>query len=317
MSLTVPTDRQSRYLEVIERRQPVIINNMDGADEFVEDSSEETTSRLLENSFGYARSWLGVPLMVKDRTIGVLRVDHTQLNHFTEQDAQLVLAFANQAAVAIENARLYERAQNLAVLEERQRLARELHDSVSQALYGIALGTRTARGLIDRGDNQIEDLAAPLDYVLTLADAGLVEMRSLIFELRPESLEVEGLIAALHKQADALQARNQIEVQTEILCDEPEIPLNKKESLYRVAQEALHNTTKHAHASKVSLRLSQENSHLDLEIADDGIGFDPQKEYPGHLGLKSMRERIEKLGGELIIDSAPKQGTRVRASIPV
>ena len=314
LSLAVPVNLPTGYQEVIRRRQPVIFNDAQNSVE-VHNNPQDAVSGLLDEHFGYARSWLGVPLMVKDRTIGVLRVDHIEPEHFNEQDAQLVLAFANQAAVAIENARLYERAQSLAVLEERQRLARELHDSVSQALYGIALGARTARSMIDRPGGQ-RDLAAPLDYVLSLADAGLVEMRALIFELRPESLEAEGLIAALNKQAEALRARDQIDVQTEF-CEEPSISLNKKESLYRVAQEAMHNTTKHARASRVTLKLAIDDSLLALEIADNGIGFDPSQEFPGHLGLRSMRERIEGLGGHLSIDSELQKGTRVRAAIPL
>jgi PAS domain S-box-containing protein len=314
LSLAVPVNLPTGYQEVIRRRQPVIFNNAQNSIE-VHNNPQGAVSELLDEHFGYARSWLGVPLMVKDRAIGVLRVDHIEPEHFNEQDAQLVLAFANQAAVAIENARLYERAQSLAVLEERQRLARELHDSVSQALYGIALGARTARSMIDRPGGQ-QDLAAPLDYVLSLADAGLVEMRALIFELRPESLEAEGLIAALNKQAEALHARDQIDVQTEF-CEEPSISLNKKESLYRVAQEAMHNTTKHARASRVTLKLAIDDSMLGLEIADNGIGFDPNQEFPGHLGLRSMRERIEGLGGQLSIDSELQKGTRVRATIPL
>ncbi len=346
LSLSVPASLPSGYQEVIRRRQPVIFNSVgydgvgehdgvelhDGAGEINGTEAKADAApgavaqgdlagpgdvtEALDEYFGYARSWLGVPLMVKDRTIGVLRVDHVEAEHFNEQDAELVLAFANQAAVAIENARLYERAQNLAVLEERQRLARELHDSVSQALYGIALGTRTARSLVDRTGIDGQELAAPLDYVLSLAEAGLVEMRALIFELRPESLEVEGLVAALNKQAEAMQARDQIDVETEF-CEEPPIGLNKKESLYRVAQEAMHNTTKHARATRVTLRMAVDDGVLALEITDNGIGFDPDQDFPGHLGLRSMRERIEGLGGQLSITSAPEQGTQVRASLPM
>ncbi|MCB0222382.1 MAG: histidine kinase, partial [Anaerolineae bacterium] len=124
----------------------------------------------------------------------MLELGHCQPNFYTARHVDLALAFANQAAIAIENARLYEQAQSLASLEERRHLARELHDSVSQALYGIALGTRTARMLLDRDPTK---LAEPLDYIMNLAEAGLTEMRALIFELRPEILESEGLVGAL------------------------------------------------------------------------------------------------------------------------
>lgn len=139
----------------------------------------------------------------------------------------------------------------LAQEEERRHLARELRDSVSQALYGISLGVHTARLQLDHDP---KELAESLDYVLELADAALIEMRALIFELRPESLETEGLVTALSKQAAALRARQGIIVQVD-LGGEPDVALEVKQDLYRIAQEALHNTVKHARASQVELRM--------------------------------------------------------------
>ncbi|HOA24416.1 MAG: PAS domain S-box protein [Chloroflexi bacterium] len=263
-------------------------------------------------------SWLGVPLIVRDRVVGVLALAHGESNRYSSTTADLVMAFANEAAVAIENARLYVEAQDAAAIKERQKLARELHDSVSQALYGIALGARTARTVLARagdGTPVASQLTEPLDYILSLAEAGLAEMRALIFELRPESLQKEGLVAALGKQAAAIQARHQIEVDT-VLGDEPDVLLNVKETLYRVAQEALHNVTKHARASRVDLALREADGMLTLEIRDDGQGFDTGGDFPGHLGLRSMRERVEGVGGTLEIESAPGEGTCVRARLP-
>ena len=215
--------------------------------------------------------------------------------------------------IAVENARLLVEVRGKAALEERQRLARELHDSVSQALYGIALGAKTARTLLDRDSTKV---ASPLDYILSLADAGLAEMRALIFELRPESLEREGLVAALEKQAAALRARHEIKVETD-LCNEPDAPLEIKEALYRIAQEALHNIVKHAHASSVRIRMRCSPENVTLDVSDDGIGFEPEGDFPGHLGLHSMRERTERLGGTLAVESAPGKGTQIRAWIPI
>ena len=215
--------------------------------------------------------------------------------------------------IAVENARLLVEVRGKAALEERQRLARELHDSVSQALYGIALGAKTARTLLDRDSTKV---ASPLDYILSLADAGLAEMRALIFELRPESLEREGLVAALEKQAAALRARHEIKVETD-LCNEPDAPLEIKEALYRIAQEALHNIVKHAHASSVRIRMRCSPENVTLDVSDDGIGFEPEGDFPGHLGLHSMRERTERLGGTLAVESAPGKGTQIRAWIPM
>jgi signal transduction histidine kinase len=242
----------------------------------------------------------------------MLTLHHREKDYYSPRQVELALAFANQAAVAIENARLYKQSQQLAALEERQRLARELHDSVSQALYGIALGARTARTLLDRDPSK---LAEPLDYVLSLADAGLAEMRALIFELRPESLEMEGLVAALTKQADSLRARHHLEIN--VVCgEEPPAPLAVKEALYRIAQEALHNIVKHAHARRVEVRLEWADEGVQLEIKDDGLGFDTDSDFPGHLGLRSMRERAERLGGLFSVESESDQGACVHVEIP-
>jgi len=202
-----------------------------------------------------------------------------------------------------------EQRARLAALEERQHLARELHDSLSQSLYGIALGAHTAFTWLDSDRSKVVEA---LDYVLSLADVGLTEMRALIFDLRPESLAVDGLVTALAKQSAAVHARNAIEMRTD-LCDEPDVPLETKEAIYRIAQEALHNAVKHAQAGRLDLRLCRSGESIVLEISDDGVGFDPTTAFPGHLGLRSMVERATRLGGTLEIHSAPGNGTRVRA----
>ncbi len=220
---------------------------------------------------------------------------------------------------ALENASRYENVQHSAALEERQRLARELHDSVSQALYGIQLGATTAHEMLTSDTDEQDlrsELAEPLDYVVSLADAGLAEMRALIFDLRPESLETEGLVVGLNKQIASLRARHGIAVEAD-LCQEPDITLELKETLYRIAQEALHNTVKHAQASQVDLRLGCDENAVVMEIRDNGKGFEANASYPGHLGLRSMRERAERLGGDLTVESAPDAGTRVTVRIPI
>jgi PAS domain S-box-containing protein len=254
-----------------------------------------------------------LPLASRHRTVGAIFFCYLP-GHEPGEDEQVFLrAVADQTAVALENARLFAEARGKAALEERQRLARELHDSVSQALYGIALGAKTARKLVDQNPQLVAD---PLDYVLTLAEAGLAEMRALIFELRPESLETEGLVAALEKQAAALRARHEIEVETS-LCDEPGASPEVKDALYRIAQEALHNTVKHARAGSVKIEMGCVPGQITLEVTDDGVGFDAGGDFPGHLGLRSMRERAGRLGGTLELESSPGGGTVVRARIPI
>jgi PAS domain S-box-containing protein len=298
--------------EILCRGEPVIVDNVRNATPLAQ-AYREAVGELLETPFRYIRSWVAVPLKLKERVIGMLSASHSQPGYYTLHHADLALAIANQAAIAIENARLYAQAQDLAALEERQKLARELHDSVSQALYGIALGLHTARLQLDRDPGALPE---SLDYLLSLADAALAEMRALIFELRPESLEREGLAAALAKQGVALQARHELVVSTD-LCDEPDLPLRTKQELYRIAQEAMHNTVKHARASEVVLRLQQTADGMTMEVQDDGVGFDTTASFPGHLGLHSMCERVTNLGGTFQVASTPGAGTRICVRIPM
>ena len=258
-------------------------------------------------------SMLALPLRTSERVVGALNVFGRPDKPFGERDIALMTLFVQQVAVAIENARLYEGAQALAVLEERQRLARELHDSVSQALYGIARGARTARALADRDSARV---VGPIDYVLSLAEAGLTEMRALIFELRPESLATEGLGAALGKMADAIRVRHRLAVSLD-LCDELAAPLPTKEALYRIAQEATNNAIKHARAGQLSIRLDCDETGYLLAVRDDGIGFDPQADFADHFGLTSMRERAGRLGGRLTVASIPGAGTTITVRLPL
>jgi signal transduction histidine kinase len=208
---------------------------------------------------------------------------------------------------------LYEQAQELASLQERQHLARELHDSVSQALYGISLGAHTAQEALESDPEQTK---ASLTYVIELTEAGLAEMSALIFELRPESLETEGLVVALTKQVTVLRTRYQLTVDVS-LDEEPDLSLEIKQTLYRTAQEALHNIVKHARASIVTLQLARQDNEICLQVYDNGRGFDPTDSFPGHFGVRSMQERTTKMGGTLTIESAPGQGTCIKVRVPV
>ena len=258
-------------------------------------------------------SMIEIPVFSTDgQPLGFFSVAYTTEHHFDDSEQRLLAALADRAAVAISNAELYERSQRVASLEERQRLARELHDSVSQALYGIALGARTARTQLDRNPAAAVE---PVDYVLSLAEMGMAEMRALIFELRPESLESEGLVAAIRKQSEAVQARHGVQIET-ALCEEPDVPLPVKEAAYRIAQEALHNVIKHSGASQVRVALTPIDGGVQLDVSDNGKGFDTGGEFPGHLGLASMRERAAKSGGQLEIRSREGTGTQVTATFP-
>lgn len=258
-------------------------------------------------------SLLLTPVIYGNKALGVLLLGYPLGIDPDPEERKFIEAVADQTALVIENARLYRRASAAAALEERQRLARELHDSVSQALYGIALGARTARRRI--GDDGPANVLEPLDYVLSLAEAGLTEMRALIFELRPESIATEGLVAAIGRQVAATQARYGVRV-TATLADEPDVSLDVKEALYRIAQESMHNTVKHARATNITVKLAHEPDEVRLEVQDDGQGFDPTGEFPGHLGLRSMQERARDIGGTFEIESAPGKGTKITLRVP-
>jgi PAS domain S-box-containing protein len=305
-------DYMTVIVDIIERGEPVIIEDIRG-DTPLARAYRQHAPDLMDTRFSYIRGWMAVPMIVRDRVISMLVLASSQPGYYTPGHAGLAMAFGQQAGIAIENARLYEQAQRTAALEERQRLARELHDSVSQALYGIGLAAQTARALVERAP---AESIRPLDYVVSLAQTAMAEMRALIFELRPESLENEGLVAALGKQASALSARHGIPIDA-ALGAEPDLPLAGKECLYRVAQEALHNAIKHARPARVQLRLGGTGGQVTLEVHDDGRGFNTGASFPGHLGLASMQERTAKLAGRLEVESAPGEGTTVRAVVPL
>ena len=304
--------------EALEGQKPLIIEDV-RKDTWLTQVFRQAFGEYLNGEMAYVRCWVGVPLAVQERLIGWLCLHHSQPKAYAQHHAGLAQTIANQAATAIENARLYGQARRLAALEERQRLARELHDSVSQVLYGVGLGARTSQALVDRAPIAPElkaSLAEPLDYILSMAEAGLAEMRALIFELRPDSLEREGLVAALTRQAAALRARHNLEVLTDF-CEELPLSFEETEALYRIAQESLNNIVKHAQAERVSIRLGVTQGEIKLELTDDGVGFDPDAQYAGQMGLRSMRERAAQIGGSLEIESQPGQGAVIRARIPV
>jgi signal transduction histidine kinase len=253
-----------------------------------------------------------VPLRLQGRISGVLSCYTVSDQPLPEPELRLLTTIADQVAVAVENARLEAQARCHAAQEERARLARELHDSVSQAIYGIALGVRTALTLLERDPTRA---AAPLEHVLPLAEAALTEMRALIFDLRPDALEAEGLVMALEKQAAALRARHGLAVHLHAGA-EPSASLAAKEALYHIAREALHNTVKHAHAGVVDLNLYADGDDLVLEIRDDGVGFNPHLVPSEHLGLHGMQQRAIQAGGRLEVQSTAGQGTRIRVQVP-
>ncbi len=298
---------------------------------------------------GAVAAW---PLLRESTAIGAMCCHFPPGRDPGEADITLLEVIAGHASCAVENDRQRAAAQDKAVHEERHRISRELHDSVSQALYGIALGARTAREMLERDIDSAEpaagragpashaeapgridpeaghetagevvdlaeltELAEPIEYIRRLADAAIAETRILLCRLRPESLETGGLVAALTQHVETLRARYGIATEAK-LDAEPETTPEAKHALYRIAQESLHNVAKHSQARNVRLHLLNEPGAVTLTVADDGVGFDCKGSFPGHLGLLSMRERAREVGGTLNVDSRPGQGSRIRARIP-
>jgi PAS domain S-box-containing protein len=261
---------------------------------------------------------VAVPMMYRDEQIGVLA---SYLPHRKLEASELAFhtAIADQTAVAVQNARLLVQAHDKARLEERQRLARELHDSVTQALFSISLIARSAEVVMQREGGGSPQVMEKLSDLRQLTQGALAEMRALIFELRPGALEEEGLLEALRKHAAAVEGREMIKV--EYTCPPPnELPRLKpaaEESLYRIAQEALHNVVKHAKANRVELCITADVERLELRITDDGVGFDPAQVKAGHMGLGTMGDRTRALNGEYRVESTPGKGTTIRVSIPL
>jgi signal transduction histidine kinase len=199
------------------------------------------------------------------------------------------------------------------VVEERTRLARDLHDSVTQSLFSASMLAQTAQRLWKSDPDKAKER---LDRASELCSGALAEMRALIFELRPDAIREEGLVSALRKHAAARQARDGIAVEV-LPNDERRLPPEVEEAAYRIAREALHNVVKHARAANAWVRLDFATDRLLLAVRDDGQGFDPLARIGRGLGLTSMRERAEELGGPLTLESEPGIGSTVRAEIPV
>ena len=253
---------------------------------------------------------LAVPLHVNGEVIGVLDVVN-KAGGFTAEDVPILSLFANQAAMAIEHARLQRQAEQLAVLAERQRLARELHDSVTQSLYSVTLYANAAVLALAAGKSDVA--AGYLQELQETAQEGMRDMRLLIFQLHPPVLEAEGLVAALQARLAAVEGRAGL--QTEFRIEgERRLPVTIEEELYWIAQEALNNVRKHAVAQHVTVHLHFAAASVCLEVQDDGVGFDPQvvrSEGRGGGGLRSIAERTVRVGGKLTYESKPGEGTRV------
>lgn len=253
------------------------------------------------------QSWMWVPLAVKNRIIGGVGVAHQQRGFFTPHHADLALSVANQAAITMINAELYGHAQELAVLEERQRLARNLHDAVNQSLFSAGLIAEVLPRLWERDQ---EAARRSLEDLRKLTRGAMAEMRALLAELRPSTLIDAELRDLLLLLGNAFSGRTNIPA-TVTVKGQGLLPAEVQVAVYRLCQEALNNVAKHAEASSVEIVLKQDESSIALNIRDNGQGFDPEQVESGHYGLSMMRERAEAVNAQLSIMSQPGQGTEL------
>jgi two-component system nitrate/nitrite sensor histidine kinase NarX len=306
MPLRVRLDGPATLGALLNGQRPQRIADLHSADppaQFLRSLLDEQAAVLLEG----ARSWMWVPLAVKGEVIGGIGIAHAKADAFTRHQANLALTMANQAAIAMLNARLYEQAQTLATLEERQRLAQNLHDAVNQSLFSASLIAEVLPRLwekdADEGRQSLEDLRR-------LTRGAMAEMRSLLAELRPLVLTDSELGDLLRQLGDALAGRTNIPVSVTVK-GEGALPAEVQVALYRLCQEGLSNIAKHAGASQATIDLRHEGSKVEIGIRDDGQGFDPAHIPAGHHGLRIMHERAKAIGAELLVGSRPGHGTEI------
>lgn len=310
-----PMPRQHGMLGVMLReRVPLRLDDIRAAPEF--EGWPAAHPRL--------KDFLGVPIRDGADMLGIIFLANKRASGgFTEADQELLTLFAAHAAIAITNARLYERNRELSVVAERNRLARELHDAVAQKLFSLRLTAQAAASLARRDPDRT---VAELGQVERLAAEALTELRAVIAELRPADLEGDGLAGSLRKHVGVLDRVHETKVSFTSAGFGSTLTADREAALFRIAQEALYNALRHSEATSIEVRLFTTDRHVILEIVDDGVGFEaapvhigtgrPVAEGQSGLGLVSMRERATSVGGRLRIDTLPSRGTVVRLEVP-
>jgi signal transduction histidine kinase len=257
--------------------------------------------------------FLGVPIKHRGEVLGNLFLSGSRSGAFSAQDQRTVETLAAYAGVAIANARLYRQAQELATVEERGRVARELHDSVSQRLFSMVFEARAA-ALAAADDGSREALLG----LERRASEALKEMQSLVYALRPKSLQRDGLEATLRDHVEALRRAHGAAIEVRVRGGGPEPAPRAQLALLRIAQEALYNAVRHAPGARIHLCLDQAPDEARLVVRDEGPGFDAadRPATTRTMGLATMRERAAGVGGRLVVESAPRAGTTVTARVP-
>jgi len=300
MSLRLPVSETPHFRQMVNTRLPIIIPNL---------TADPYGVPILKNW----NSYLGVPIVSLGAVIGFIGLFSDELNYFGQKHADRLLAFAEQAAIALKNAQAYQQAQELAAFQERERLSRELHDAVSQQLFSARVIAEALPRLWARSPEKVLARLQQLHQVTCGAQA---EMRTLLLELRPAHLADAPLAALITQLVAAAQGRKNIRIETEI--DETiSLPNNLKIAFYRITQEALNNIVKHSRATQATLVLRRNGGGIALILTDNGSGFESGDVEATSLGLKIMQERAEAVGAGLTIHSQLGEGTQIQVDWPV
>jgi signal transduction histidine kinase len=303
--LSLPIEGRSLNSTAVRRNEALLVNDVSREPRF-----------WTTDSLPHTRSELVIPLRVGPQVIGTLDAQMDRINAFREDDLLLYQSLGDQIAIAIENARLYDRSRELAILEERTRLARELHDSVTQSLFSVHCQAGAVATYLERDPARSKQ---ELEELRCTAHEALQGMRALIFDLRPVSLKEAGLAAALRDQVEQQRRTGGPELLFEGSGD-CSLPLRVEEHLFHIAQEALRNAIKHARAERITVSLTVDPECVELCVTDDGRGFDPQAltaDDRRSFGLIGLRERARLLNGSLDITSKPGEGAQVRVRVPI
>ena len=307
LPLRIQEDKNNLLNSIFEKHQPLRIPDI---------SSDEGSAKVLRSLFinesrillKDVKSWMWVPLINKGRIVSIIGIARTNEKIFSQHDAEIAMTIANMAAVALANVDLYEHAQELAALKERQRLAQNLHDAVNQSLFSAGL---IAEVLPRLWEVDLEETRHSLEDLRRLVRGAMAEMRALLAELRPTTLTDSELGELLLLLGNAFTGRTNIPVDLAI-TGESKLPDEVQVALYRMSQECLNNIAKHAKASRVEIQMHHLPSGLEIQVRDNGIGFDQTHEIPtGHYGLNMMKERADEIGAKLTISSQPDKGTEV------
>jgi two-component system NarL family sensor kinase len=272
-------------------------------------------SGLVDGTDGL-RYHASIPLYAHEKKLGVLNVASTDWRELSPDDLRLLYTIGDLLSIAIERSRLFARSAQMSIIEERNRLAREIHDTLAQGLTAVSLQLESADALLEAGADS-ERIRKAVRQALKLTRANLEEARRSVLDLRAAPLEGRTLMKALEALAKEWSARGEAAVRFEGVGDDRPLPVRIEAGLYRIAQEALTNIDHHAHARQAKLRLEITPDQVRLLIGDDGEGFEPDQVPKDRYGLIGMNERARLLGGTFCLDSAPGKGTCLEVTVPL